>query len=644
MIGLTRFRKRSESKKKHRRKRRSRSRVTQQQTPALIVDIQQPEVKVIWSLLGLILTTGQTILCFSYPRGPEPWFGIGIAALLVLIGVVTNSLPTPRPHPAFLPGILIVLAMPILRIITGAEFLKAFSEPFIYAITLIWMFAWFVRGRWAVGVSALMLILLIEYFLSVHLPGGSWDTTPLLSHTEGIISLLWQGGLKYRLLLLLVLVCLIALVSRARRERGRWAKQRFLRFMMNSSLSLGILGLAAATVFPRYVPVDAISLLGFSFGVSIAARQRLISEDPTRHPASQLTPIRGYIEEIVIGLETILRSITGGGSLSTGTPDDRRSRLIDSNSEIIYNPYGNKNPNWVPVVLHAHTNRWEGKFKPEVVVDHFTRLGAKSVILTDHNRITKTKNPYQNIDAYEQGWGSHNNHVLVVGAHKRIPDSHMFGGSVRDRSKNLKRLRGVSEFTVLAHPRNKGAWSSDDVVRHDYDALEIFNKSIDSYRRWDEALSSGLLVWATAGDDCHDIRSRHQTGKRFLLVDLGDMAPHPGEPADSQLVLEALKAGRFISVRHMSRNVTREIPHPNLPVVEEFSFDGSSLRIKFNKRIDTIKVYGPFRTKKATYTREEEVVVGPRENEGFVRIVAEHGPFLIVFNPIARVSGLEYGV
>jgi len=78
--------------------------------------------------------------------------------------------------------------------------------------------------------------------------------------------------------------------------------------------------------------------------------------------------------------------------------------------------------------------------------------------------------------------------------------------------------------------------------------------------------------------------------------------------------------------------------------VEKFQFDGETLEIKFNKRIDTIKIYGPFRTKKDTLTRQDEVSIGPKEGEGFVRIVAEHDPFLIVFNPIARVSGLEYGV
>jgi hypothetical protein len=644
MALLTRSSKRSESRKKHKRKRRSHSRVSQQQTPSLMVDMMQPEARQIWSLLGLLLVTTQTIICFQNPVGPEPWLGIGVAAFLALVGLITRTLPTPRSHPAFLPGLLIVLAMPVLRIIGGAGFMDAFSEPFIYGITLIWMFAWFIRARWAIGVSGLLLILLIEFFLAVHLPGGAWETTPLFTHTEGIASLLWQGGIEYRSLLLLVLVGLIALVSQARRERSRWEKQRFLRFIMIATLFLGIIGLIGAMLFPQVVPVDAMALLGFGFGVSIAARQRMISEDPTRHPPSQLTPVSSFIEEVGLGLQTILRSITGGGSLSTGTPDDRRSRFIDSTSEVIYNPYNCATPNWVPVVMHMHTNRWEGKFRPEVVVDHFQRLGAKSVIVTDHNRITRTKNPFHSIDAYEQGWGPHNNHILVLGAHKRIPDSHMFGGTVRDRGKNLTRLRGVSEFTVLAHPRNKGAWSSDDVTRHDYDALEVFNKSIDSYRRWDEALSSGLLVWATAGDDCHDIRSRHQTGKRFLLVDLGELAPRPGEPADGQLVLEAMKAGRFISVRHMSRNVTREIPHPNLPLVEHFHFDGENLEIKFNKRIDTIKVYGPFRTKKATLTRQDEVSIGPREGEGFVRVVAEHGPFLMVFNPVARVSGLENGV
>ncbi|MCB2211481.1 hypothetical protein KQI52_05160 [bacterium] len=644
MLSLTRLKKRSksDSHRKHRRKHRSRS--TQQQIPSLIVDVMQKDAPQIWSLIGVILVTVQGVTILQHPSEATPWMGIGVAALLALVGFATRTLPAPRPHPAFLPALLIVLGMPVMRMLSGKPFMDAFTEPFVYGIILIWMFAWFIRARWAIGVTALILVLGIEYYVTVHLPEMETEFVPLFSHDKGIASLLYHGGVQYRLLLLLVLISLIAVLSQARVERSRWAQQRFMRFLMYTTVFLGTVALIGAMVFPQQVPVDTIALFSFSFGISIASRQRLISEDPTRHPPSQLTPVTGFVEEGLIGTSAIVGTITGGGRVRTGTPENRRSRFIDAKSDVIYNPYTYTEPNWVPVVLHMHSNRWEGKFKPEVVVDHFQRLGAGSVILTDHNRITRAKSPYQNIDAYEHGWGPHNHHILVLGAHKRLVETNLFGGTVRDRGKVLDRLRGVSEFTVLAHPRNKGAWPSDDVTRHDYDAIEVFNRSIDSYRRWDEALSSGLLVWATAGDDCHDIRSRHQTGKRFLMADLGDQAPIPGEPADGQLVLEALKAGRFVSVRHMSRNVTREIPHPNLPKVEAFQFDGENLHIRFNKRVDTLKIYGPFRTKKATLTRESEVSFGPKEGEGFVRVVAEHGPFLIVFNPLARVSGIEYGV
>lgn len=626
------------SRSKRRRSRRRHSKRAPAPTPELIVDERQPEAGQLWQVIGLLLISIFAVLITYQPTSPAPWIPAAIAAVAVIVGLATHTLPVPRPHAAANPSALIVLGIPLIQMATGMPFVRAFSDPFVYGIVLIWMFAWFVRRRWAVFTAAVIFVLLIEFYLAIRMPGGKWTETPLFTTDAGVAALLYRGGLEHRALLLFLVLCLIAVISQARVERKRWEKQRVLRAMMFFGMLIGTIGLLLAMGLPQSIPVDASVFLGFSFGLSIAARQRLVQDDVTRHPPRHPTRINGWLEEAWLAVQSVAGTLVPAPEPA----ETRRSPLpateIVSHGGTLYNPYSNTEPRWVPVALHLHTNRWEGAFRAETVVDHFQRLGASAVIITDHNRITTVNSPIAAIPAYEHGWGAHDHHALVVNARARLREIHPFGASHEARGRTLNRLRAAGDFVILAHPRHKGSWSTDDVIRHDYDALELFNKSVDSFRRWDEALSAGRLVWGTAGDDCHDMRSRHQTGKRYLMVDLGAHAPARGEPADPKRLLEALAAGKFLSVRQMSRDITRQLPHHNIPLPTRFEWNGETLHIEFNVPVDRVKIYGPYRVKHETLRRTQNAELRVREGESFVRTVLEHGSFIVVFNPLARVN------
>lgn len=424
------------------------------------------------------------------------------------------------------------------------------------------------------------------------------------------------------------------------KERSRWRK-----FGWRSGVLLGgwiscLIIVAALFYLPLPAYPWVMTVGGLFCGLGFAARESMIRDDETRHPRRRLTPIRGFLEEGFIVLRsfgaTIWRILLFRTPKNTVPTPPRY--LINGGSDRLFAPYEEGRPRWVPVVMHMHTNRWEGAFTAKEMVGHYAQIGAGAVILTEHNRISDSKHTHGGILAYEHGWGPHNHHVLVLGASRTRSDRYPFGGSLAGRAETLERLRADSKMLVLAHPSNK-SWCQEAVTTMDYDALELFNKSIDDFEPWDQALTAGLLVWGTAGDDCHDLRSRHQTGKRYLLVDLrdGTNLERNGAP-DPDKVLQAMRAGRFVAVRHLSRDITRSLPHEELPLIEEFGWKANKLNIVFDREVNYAEVVGPGGEVLAIHKQTKSFKLYPRKGRGYCRLVIYHGNHTMALNPVARVD------
>jgi hypothetical protein len=311
--------------------------------------------------------------------------------------------------------------------------------------------------------------------------------------------------------------------------------------------------------------------------------------------------------------------------------------LDEGGSELAL-PFEDGTPSWAVVVMHMHSNRWEGAFTPEEMVEHYRRIGADAVVVTDHNRLTRPRHPAAPLPAYEHGWGPHNHHVLVLGAEETLPEGEPFGG--RDPLARLHRLREQSSaFLVLAHPNSSRAWPRTLLRRPDLDAdaIELFNKSAISLDRWDDALSAGHLLWGTAGDDCHDLRSRHQTAKRYLLVDLRDFDRNRSSHPTGEQLLSALRQGRFLACWQGRHEDTRRLPVPGQPLPTRFEVDGEGVTVYLDRPAEMVEIVEPGGAIVETLASAPSFRLAPPHGVLYQRALLRHGSHTIAFNPVARL-------
>jgi hypothetical protein len=443
-----------------------------------------------------------------------------------------------------------------------------------------------------------------------------------------------------RLLLLAAMVFTAGgAVRLARKEAGRWNNSPELSTLL---LAVGPLALLAIPMFLAGMPFDSLrgfTLLGAVSAVSLAARQRRIEDDPTRQPRSRPAPWWAPLEEAQI----VLRSLAATASAAMQRPRISQlatPRRILAPTGPVHVPYRDDKSVFSPIVMHLHSNRWEGAFTTCEVVRHYAALGARSVILTDHNRITRSVHPMAGPPSYEHGWGPHNHHALVLGASKTAAERHAFGGRFPTRIETLGRLRKIGRFLILAHPGSGQAWPGEEVAGLDYDAIELFNKSSDDTATWDEALTSGLLVWGTAGDDNHDLRSRHQTGKRYIMVDSEGL--EDGAPFEHDLLFDRLRQGQFYAVRLTEppedRRITRSLPEDDAPGVVRITETRDGMNVQFDRSVERAVVYGPDRTVLQELSGTETAKVSVPDTASYARLEVVHGRHHLAFNPAFRLD------
>ncbi|MDP8207998.1 MAG: hypothetical protein P9L92_15120 [Candidatus Electryonea clarkiae] len=595
--------------------------------------------------------------------------------LLALILVVTGRLPFPRNHQAamifFLLFIFILIyslfyeadsdhdSLPVLPVVFS--FLIVFSIVSLLRTTKSLWIGWF--SVMTLGV-AFSLLHLIGYKWNVGYPGFTTEILLVLFGAPLVLSLRgWKQRIGFLFLAIIfvsacfhalkpgsfslvipqyadiieffvIIILLSSILRQGYKDLKRWKTPCISR-------SLYLSGMLSAVFFPILVIMQGwtlnenmVYLTAALLGIGLAGRERLIHEDFTRHPRRRQTHIYGYFQETGIFFESLIAAIISiFRSGHEQTRHKSQSKIIDSDSNKLYFPYQTGTPNWIPVCMHLHTNYWEGAFNADEVADYYARLGAKAVIITDHNRITTSSNSVSVLPAYEHGWGFYNHHVLALGAKKALPDESIFGKSQNLKRRQLASLRKNSDFLILAHPMHKDAWSEKDVSNLDYDALEIFNKSIESVNRWDEALSSGRLVWGTAGDDCHDLRSRHQTAKRYILVDIRDE-----QGLTAETLIKALRKGAFIAVWQRNRNFTSKLPPDDLPLISSFDQYDDTLKLIFDKPVDKVTLIGKNGVMIKELKSVEDVEILLPGGSGYIRAEIRHDMYSIMLNPIARIK------
>lgn len=235
-------------------------------------------------------------------------------------------------------------------------------------------------------------------------------------------------------------------------------------------------------------------------------------------------------QEIMAGEFEFAGQIFAEGIFLTKTADSKKvvafeynPRVVKTNAKtVLDSPYNCSNCNEYLGQVHTHfIEDLKGlpPKTPEDVVKRYKDAGYDFVAMTEHNRLTENPNVAGMlfIEYSEEDTGS--NHILSVGINNSIDESKSY-------QERVNQVIDQGGFASLPHPNSYSyRWSLQDLMRtRNYDAIEIYNTGIDkagklydyyeylrhgqklvndawSLDKWDQVLSLGKKIYATAGDD-----------------------------------------------------------------------------------------------------------------------------------------------
>ncbi len=280
--------------------------------------------------------------------------------------------------------------------------------------------------------------------------------------------------------------------------------------------------------------------------------------------ARSLVIIAVAVAALVIASVTIWSAL--GGTLF---PPDSDKVTFDT-----YNPYSGSEGTWYKGQLHSHSTKSDGDLSPAEAAARYAGLGFAFVALSDHHYVTKLKGSGILVLGQEYSKGStesgleYNPHMNGINISYGPSESL----SQQQRIDNIVSQRGI---VVLNHPTTMFfSYDLGDLTAlRNYTAMEIYNGYSDGVLAgnpvalWDDILSTGRIVWGTAGDDAH---AADDYGQGWIVVKV------TGKLTTAS-VISAIKRGSFYASQG--------------PTVEDIRFNGSTFSVS-SPGADSISFYG----------------------------------------------------
>ncbi|NLT38199.1 MAG: CehA/McbA family metallohydrolase [Methanomassiliicoccus sp.] len=226
-----------------------------------------------------------------------------------------------------------------------------------------------------------------------------------------------------------------------------------------------------------------------------------------------------------------------------------------------YNPYASGGT-WYKGQLHSHSTRSDGELAPSDVVARYASFGYKFIAISDHHTVTKIKGGSVLVLGQEYGKGSTESGLQY--------NPHMNGINISSapsedlpQQKRIDSITSQSGIVVLNHPTMfMFSYDLNDLKElRNYTAIEIYNGysdgflSGDAVSLWDDILSTGRVVWGTAGDDAHT----------SATYDKGWIEVRLSGKLTTANVINAIKRGSFYSTQG--------------PMFDELRFNGTTFTV-----------------------------------------------------------------
>ena len=238
----------------------------------------------------------------------------------------------------------------------------------------------------------------------------------------------------------------------------------------------------------------------------------------------------------------------------TGYRDGENGPLSEVKTiQVIFKPEG-----WYKGQLHCHTTNSDGVLPVSQVIQMYREAGYDFVAVSDHNKVTPTEQysdtDFVTIPNDEFTYGA--KHVNAINAVKHYQGSIPEPVRLQDV---IDAALSVGAIPHINHPESAGHTATDifsstgasllEIVNHRYGGLE-YNRAL-----WDNVLSWGRQMYATAADDAHNYKTDFNLGwimvsAPYLTVTDILAAIEAGEfyASSGPVITEITKEGRILSV------------------------------------------------------------------------------------------------
>ncbi len=310
----------------------------------------------------------------------------------------------------------------------------------------------------------------------------------------------------------------------------------------------------------------------------------------------------------------------------------------------LYNPYAHMHADqWKKYNFQVQSKAWMGltsgrENTNELIDSIYSELNFDHVATSDYQKInTHAGSEEAYIPTYEHGYNIFKTHQVCIDSKKVLWTDLILWQTLSMKQWILDLLQEDTRFVVLAHPRLRNGYTLDEMkYLTNYQGMEVLNNLRISAEHWDEALSSGQVVWIIGNDDAHDVQNSNEVGRRFTMIN--------SPTTNREDIMSALEQGDAIGVdffRIDDEPMTDKFLRSKvIPVLQEASLSGDTLTVSTDSVAVEIRFIGQhgkiLHTK--TFSSTGRFVIP--QNEPYVRTEIEfrdHSVFYL--NPIIRYDG-----
>ena len=293
----------------------------------------------------------------------------------------------------------------------------------------------------------------------------------------------------------------------------------------------------------------------------------------------------------------------------------------------LWNPYAHMAGLWRRANLHAHGRAWvgvtNGHQADATVVETYRRRGYDIAGISDYQWIA-AHHGVDTLPLYEHGYNIAKAHQLAIGATRVEWLDFPLWQTLSQKQFLLNRVARTAALTVINHPNT--AYTDDDLRRlTGYQLMEVLNGPFAYDTSWDDALSSGHVVWAIGDDDNHDVTYAPRLGVACSMID----APST-KMAD---VVGALRDGRAYAM-----SLRSGMPDAWLASVDVHD---ARLTVSIAGAPATFQFVGQYGRIRQTTENVTSATYDIRRADTYVRTVIRTPYTVMYVNPIVRYDGVR---